>query len=112
LKIRNVVPVKLAKMNFSVGKELPETEYSSEARHYIRLLHKSFAIQMKKLEDAYAIGIITDKEYDQWVEFFEKSKKELLEKDFTRSCNVIFLGIIAKHNMEIARKITFTWSSK
>jgi hypothetical protein len=90
-------------MNVSVEIEVPATESFNEARHHIRLLHKSFA---------YGDGTITGEEYDRWLEFFEASKKEWLAKDFTKPCNVIFLAIIAKHNMGIARKIKFTRSCK
>ena len=94
-------------MLISVNSELRVTEYSDQVNTYIKLLHESYAIQTKKLNHAFAHGIITEVEYDQWLEFFKTSRKEWLAKDLTQPGNIIFLKVMARHNMEIARKLKF-----
>ncbi len=95
-------------MNKSIDRVPPVARYANEAKLYIMLLHKSFAIQMKKLDAAHEDGIITDEEYNQWSEFFDTSRKEWLTKDFTKPENISLLSVMAKHNMDIARKLNFT----
>ncbi len=95
-------------MNGPGDSELPASHYADEARLYITLLNKSFAIQTKKLEAAHDNGIITDDEYDQWFEFFDTSRREWLAMDLTKPENILFLAAIAKHNMDFAKKLNFT----
>lgn len=104
----NKFSLRIVKFNSSVDGKLLRVRFTNHAKPYIMLLHKSFAIQMEKLEAAYMDGTITEEEYDRWFEFFESSKREWLEKDLTKPENIHFLAVIAKHNMETARKIKFT----
>lgn len=94
-------------MNDHGDSELSAFRYSDEVMAYIMLLNKSFTIQTKKLEAAFADGIITEGEYDQWFKFYDTTRKECLSLDLTIPGNINLLAKMAKHNMEIAEKLTF-----
>lgn len=95
-------------MNASGDSELLASQYGDETKPYIMLLNESFAIQIKKLEVAYMERIITEKEYDQWLYFFDTTRREWLAMDHTKLERIPFLTVMAKHNMEIAQKMKFT----
>lgn len=95
-------------MNAFGDHELPVSQYDDEVKQYIMLLNESFVIQTKKLEAAYVDGIITEREYDQWLNFFDTARREWLAMDLTKPENILFLAAMAKHNMEIAQKMKFT----
>ncbi|HEX7904693.1 MAG TPA: hypothetical protein VF487_12495 [Chitinophagaceae bacterium] len=94
-------------MNDYGDSELSASRYSDEVTSYIVLLNKSFTIQTKKLEDAFADGIITEEEYDQWFKLYDRTRKECLSLDLTIPGNFNLFVKMAKHNMEIAEKLTF-----
>jgi len=87
--------------NFSLVREVRETPAP------ISLIHKSFQIQIEKLQTAYSEGIINEKEYHKWFELFDSFRREWLAKDFTKSENILFLKFIANQYNQVAKKLKF-----
>jgi hypothetical protein len=94
-------------MNLTIDSELLTAEESYKAHYYISLLHKTYASLTKKCDDAFADGLISESEYDEWIEFFETTRKTWLNKDFTEKEDVTFLIIMTRHLISVNKKLDF-----
>ncbi len=73
----------------------------------ILLIVQSFEMQIEKLQAARKDGFINEKEYGEWVELFDSFRREWLEKDFTKSENILFLKFMSMEYYQTAKKLKF-----
>jgi hypothetical protein len=86
---------------FSISTSLDEQVH--QTKESILLIQQCFRIQIEKLQIAYIAGTIDEKEYDEWFELFDSMGAKWLAGDLAKSENILFLPVVAKHNLEIAK---------
>jgi hypothetical protein len=74
----------------------------------ILLIEQSFQFQIEKLQTARKEGIINEREYKEWFELFDSFRREWLEKDFTKSENILFLKFMSRQYYKKAKDLKFT----
>ena len=83
---------------------VPSSAYASQAVEAIRMIHNSFVIMTDKLKVELQRNMITDKEYNDWLQCFQSLKKGWLNREVKTSDDVLFLQWMDKSSMEEAKK--------
>ncbi len=78
--------------------------YASQAVEAMRVIHNSFVIMTDKLKLALQKKVITDKEYNAWMDCFRLLQEDWLGREVNTVEDVMFLQWMAKSNMEKAKK--------
>ena len=77
--------------------------YASQAVEAMRVIHNSFVIMSDKVKLALRKKLITDKEYNDWMNCFRLLQEDWLGREINTADDVLFLQWMARSSMERAK---------